>query len=245
MKQSRILTIGNLQEYIREMDTCTEKGQLHLQDMDKLEERLHRRREDWSKMMFRCSSQEALLDEVEKLLKDHMLSQEVLAKKTADIEKQIKVLEDVVQCMSENPDYALKMGALLKLKQALADYKAKKEEIRKQMQGVQGMLNRLKEAKDKGLSGVSVENLQSLARIGEEAGDILAKENKKADQIMKDLAKKRHKLGDADIFDNLKTRVDSINKMTEKIRDVESEQQELTHIMQEAARINPSKAKDA
>jgi hypothetical protein len=49
-----------------------------------------------------------------------------------------------------------------------------------------------------------------LARIGEESGDILKKEHKKADQILKDLIKKRRKLGDADIYDNFKQRLDTV-----------------------------------
>ena len=41
----------------------------------------------------------------------------------------------------------------------------------------------------------------------------MAKDTKKADQIIRELIKKRQKLGDADIADNFKNRIDNMKQI--------------------------------
>lgn len=57
---------------------------------------------------------------------------------------------------------------------------------------------------------MKVEELEYLAKENVEKSDLLNKENKAAEAILRELQKKRQKLGDADIMDNFKDRVDKL-----------------------------------
>jgi len=66
----------------------------------------------------------------------------------------------------------------------------------------------------------------------------LSKTNKDADTLLKQQQKRRQKLGDADIMENFKQRVDSLNELDNKLKEIEENTKEIQAIIQESAKIN-------
>ncbi len=81
------------------------------------------------------------------------------------------------------------------------------------MASIADNIKKLKNGSDKGLRTMTLDALQELAKIGEETSDSLVKEHKKADSLLKELNKKRVKLGDGDLNENLRLRQASLVKI--------------------------------
>lgn len=60
------------------------------------------------------------------------------------------------------------------------------------------------------------------------------KQNNEADKLIKELQKRRQKLGDADIMDNFKNRVEGLNEADNKLKEIERESAELERIITES-----------
>lgn len=106
-------------------------------------------------------------------------------------------------------------------------------------------IKKLKTGNDKGLRNMSLEALQELAKNGEETSDALVKEHRKADSLLKELNKKRVKLGDGDLNENLRLRQASMVKIEDQARTIDGDFSELEKILQEANKINPASAKES
>jgi len=57
----------------------------------------------------------------------------------------------------------------------------------------------------------------------EEVSESVTKQNSDADKLVKELQKRRQKLGDADIMENFKNRVDGMNDIDQRLKEVEKD----------------------
>eukprot|EP00347_Sterkiella_histriomuscorum_P003315 403364755 len=239
------LTAGMIEEFINEIDTCAKKTEVQDAELTKIVGIIDVRKEQWSKFMFKGGAKEALVDDVDKAYNDQQKSLTSLQNKLVDAEKVIKGLEDVSQAMSNNADYEVRKNSIKKILDAVAQFKTKKAEIESQIKAIQANIQKLKDASNKGLRTLTMDNLSELAKLGEETSDLLAKEHKKADSLLRELTKKRQKLGDADIGENFKTRNEALMTLEDKAKNIEIDQAELDKILQEANKVSPGSTKDS
>lgn len=86
--------------------------------------------------MFKGGAKEALVDDIEKALKDNQLSYDQLVQKLQDAEKMMKGLEEVSKAMENNPDYELRKASITKMVDAINEFKVKKGEIQQELQSI-------------------------------------------------------------------------------------------------------------
>ena len=60
-----------IEEFINEIDTCVKKVEVQDAELTKVVGSIDQRKEQWSKFMFKGGAKEALVDDVEKALRDH------------------------------------------------------------------------------------------------------------------------------------------------------------------------------
>jgi len=72
------LSANQLEEMIIEIDTCVKKAEVHQNDLSKLDTNLEKRKEEWSKIMFKSGAKDALVDDIERTLKENTSSLEEL-----------------------------------------------------------------------------------------------------------------------------------------------------------------------
>ncbi len=87
LKGSRILTAQSLEEFIHEIDTCISKGNLNIKELGGLETKLTKRKEEWNKLLFKGGAQEALIEDIDRHIKDNLQSIGNLKNKLSYIEK--------------------------------------------------------------------------------------------------------------------------------------------------------------
>jgi len=70
-KKTTKLSANQLDEMINEIDTCVKKGETHYKDLENLSTNLDKRKDEWSKIMFRSGAKDALVDDIERALKEN------------------------------------------------------------------------------------------------------------------------------------------------------------------------------
>ncbi len=157
------------------------KCEVQEKELQNLESSIDQRKTSWGKLMFKGGAKEALIEDIEKSYKESYGSSEILIAKMAEITHSINSLEEISKCMETCPDYELRKASLKKLQDALEDLKKKRDEFSNDLKGINSEIQKLKEAKDKGLQSLPLDNLQQLAKIGEDLQDLIAKSVKKSD----------------------------------------------------------------
>ena len=61
----------DIDNYIEEIETCKNKLNGHNEDLLALEEKLERRKAAWQQHMFKCGEKDALVDDIERSVKDN------------------------------------------------------------------------------------------------------------------------------------------------------------------------------
>jgi hypothetical protein len=86
------------------------KGEVHSSDLGALDTNLERRKDEWSKCMFKSGAKDALLEDIERSLKDNIEGLDELETKLKDIEKMLRGFNEVSLAMKDNPDYEMRQG---------------------------------------------------------------------------------------------------------------------------------------
>lgn len=63
-----------IEEFINEIDTCVKKTEVQEKELINIDLQVVARQENWGKFMFKGGAKEALVDDVEKALKDNQSS---------------------------------------------------------------------------------------------------------------------------------------------------------------------------
>ncbi len=105
--------------------------------------------------------------------------------------------------------------------------RADKQKIELQRNSLQEEVAKEIDAHRKGLNALSIQQLQDLGIKTEETGERIIARTKEAEELIKDLQKKRIKLSDADIIDNFKIRADELSEANNKLQNLAKETEAL------------------
>ena len=73
--------------------------------LNKIETDLEQRKEEWNKCLFHSGAKDAIVEDIDKAIKDNTNSLQELDVKLKDIDKGLKGFDEVLKAMKNNPDY--------------------------------------------------------------------------------------------------------------------------------------------
>jgi hypothetical protein len=109
------LSASEYEDFIVEIEQQVIKTEKHIGEHLKLEENLAKRIDEWNKQLLKSGTKDAIIEDIDRGLKENIEQLADLDVKLKDIDKLLRGFEEVTKAMNGNPDYELRQASVLKL----------------------------------------------------------------------------------------------------------------------------------
>jgi chromosome segregation ATPase len=219
---------------IKQIEDCNDKIKEGLGDCDNIEDALNKLKKNWDAFSDKYSEKRNLIEDFEKMLGDNRNALEELKKNKGEADNLVGGLSDVYSQMKDNPDYELAQKIIDKNIQGLDQNKIDLERIEGDKDTVEPKVESHEDALKKGLDNLDVPTLKKMIKEAEEVHDVIDKDNKELENMIKSLKKKRVKLEDADINVNANKRKDDMKKFEDSIKDTKEKLKDLMKTVEDS-----------